>query len=69
MADHASETPNKFIPSPEARQWLYGIAVAIAALLGLYGVLTIEEGTGWLAVVGALLGLPQLLAAGNTPKR
>ena len=29
----ATTTPNRWIPSPAARLWLYGIAVAVAALL------------------------------------
>lgn len=57
--------PNRWIPRPEVRAWIYGIAVAGAALLVGYGVLTIEQGGLWLAVIGAVLGTSNLLAARN----
>jgi predicted cobalt transporter CbtA len=64
---HAALTPNRWVPSPAVRRWLYGIAAAVAALLIGYGVLTIDQAGLWLALAGAvLLGAP-LLAGANTP--
>ena len=64
----ATRTPNRWVPSPAARLWLYGIAVAVAALLVGYGILTIEQGGLWLAVIGAILGTSNAVAARNVPR-
>lgn len=61
-------TPNRWIPSTAARLWLYGVAVAVAALLIGYGVMTIEQGGLWLALIGALLGTGNAVAARNVPR-
>ena len=63
-----NETPNRWIASKSARLWLYGVAVAVAALLVGYGILTVEHGGLWLSVVGALLGLGNAVAGRNVPK-
>lgn len=61
-------TPNRFIPSPKVRAWLYSIAAAGAPLLIGYGFLTVEQGGLWLGLAGAVLGVSgNLLAAGNVP--
>lgn len=64
----ATQTPNKWVPSPGVRLWLYGIAVALAALLVGYGILTIEQGGLWLALFGAILGTGNAVAARNVPR-
>ncbi len=64
----ATQTPNKWVPSPSARLWLYGIAVAVAALLIGYGILTVEQGGLWLALFGAILGTGNAVAARNVPR-
>lgn len=64
----ATETPNKWIPRPEVRLWLYGVLVALAALGIGYGLITIEQGGLWLAVFAAVLGVGPLIAARNTPR-
>ena len=61
-------TPNKWIPSREVRLWLYGVAVTTAAVLVGYGVMTIEQGGLWLALIGALLGVGNAVAARNVPR-
>ena len=63
-----NQTPNRWIPSREARLWLYGVAVAVAAVLVGYGVVTIEQGGLWLALIGALLGVGNAVAARNVPR-
>lgn len=64
----ATQTPNKWVPSPAARLWLYGIAIAVAGLLVGYGILTVEQGGLWLAVIGAILGTGNAVAARNVPR-
>ncbi len=64
----AQRTPNRWVPSPEVRLWMYGVAVAVAALLIGYGILTIEQGGLWLAVIGAILGTGNAVAARNVPR-
>lgn len=63
-----SVTPNRWIPSPAARLWLYGVLVALAALGVGYGLLTIEQGGLWLALGAAVLGVGNAVAAGNVPR-
>lgn len=68
MNAHRTPGPDRFIPSPAVRRWLYGIAAAVVPALVLLDVVTGEEGAAWLAVAGAILGVPVLgLAAANTP--
>lgn len=64
-----TETPNKWIPRPAVRAWLYGIAIAVGALLVGYGALTAEQGGLWLALVGAILGGTNAVATKNLPRR
>ena len=63
-----TRTPNRWVPSPEARLWLYGILVALAALAVAYGVVTVEQGGLWLSLGAALLGVGNLIAARNVPR-
>ncbi|MCR1785290.1 hypothetical protein KVF89_22310 [Nocardioides carbamazepini] len=46
------------ILTPTVRRWIYGIAVAAAAVLTFYGVIPIEAAPLWLALVMALLNVP-----------
>lgn len=64
----ATQTPNKWVPSPEVRLWMYGILVALAALAAAYGIVTVEQGGLWLSLGAALLGVGNLIAARNVPK-
>lgn len=64
----ATQTPNRFIPSPAARQWLYGVLVALSPVGVSYGLITTAQGGMWLAVASAVLGVSNLLAAKNVPK-
>lgn len=64
----ATETPNRWVPSPEVRRWLYGILIALAALGVGYGILTAEQSGLWLALASAVLGVGNVVAAGNVPK-
>ena len=61
-------TPNRWVPSPAVRLWLYGILTALAALGVGYGIVTAEQSGLWLALGSALLGAGNLIAAGNTPR-
>ena len=64
----ATQTPNRWVPSPEVRLWMYGILVALAALAVAYGVVTVEQGGLWLALAAAVLGVGNLIAARNVPR-
>lgn len=64
----ATQTPNRWVPSPEARLWLYGILVALAALAVAYGIVTVEQGGLWLSLAAAVLGIGNLIAARNVPR-
>lgn len=64
-----TETPNKWIPRPAIRAWLYGIAITVGALLVGYGVLTAEQSGLWLSLVGAILTGSNAVAAKNLPRR
>lgn len=62
-------TPNKWIPSPRVRSWIYGIVAAVVPLLGVLGVVTPDVGGHILNIAGAVLGVGALaLANANTPK-
>ena len=63
------ETPNRWITSPAARRWIYGVLIAVIALLVTLGVVTPEIADGVTAIVVAVLGIGGLgLAEANTPK-
>lgn len=65
----ATETPNRWIPSPAARTWLYGVVAAVVPLLGVLGILTPDVAGHVLSIAGAVLAVGGLtLAARNTPK-
>lgn len=55
-----------FIKDIKTRQYIYGIFVAAGALALIYGLVNIEQLGGWLALIGAALGLTNALALGNT---
>ena len=69
MADHTAETPNRFIPSPKARAYVYAVGVAAGPLAIFYGLLSSEEVALWLGFGGAALALPSALALANTPTK
>lgn len=66
----STETPNRFVPSPAVRAWLYGVIAAAVPLLVLLGVFTVDVGAHVLNIAAALLAVSGLALAGaNTPKR
>lgn len=65
----ATITPNRWVPSPAVRAWLYGIIAAAVPLLVLLGVFSTEIGAHVLNIAAAFLAIGALaLAAKNTPK-
>lgn len=69
MADHAAETPNKFIPSPAVRRYIYQVLAAFGPIAVVSGWLTQEQFLLWLGFAGTVLATPvSLLASANTPK-
>jgi hypothetical protein len=61
-------TPNKWIPTPAVRKYIYGVIAALGAVGLLYGIVTQDQLNVWLQVVSNLLliGGPAL-ALVNTP--
>ena len=45
------------IMSPEARQWLYRVSLAVIALLGVLGVLTDEVIPAVIGLIGAIFAI------------
>ncbi|QXE28547.1 hypothetical protein [Microbacterium paraoxydans] len=67
--ERATLTPNRWVPSPAVRAWLYGIIAALVPLLVVLGVFSTEIGAHVLNVVAAFLAIGGLaLAAKNTPR-
>ena len=64
----ATETPNRWIPDPATRSWLYGILVCLAAIGVGYGIITAEQGGLWLSLAAAVLGVGPLVAGRNVPR-
>ncbi|GAB6857877.1 hypothetical protein [Microbacterium xylanilyticum] len=64
----ATQTPNRWIPSPDARRWLYGVLVALAGVGVGYGIITAEQGGLWLSLGSAVLGTGPLIAGRNVPR-
>lgn len=52
--------------TPTVRTWLYGVVLAVIALLGGYGLITNSIAPLWVALAAALLG--QGAAMAHTPK-
>ena len=52
--------------TPAVRIWLYGVVLAVIALLGGYGLITDTIAPLWVALAAALLG--QGTAMAHTPK-
>ena len=65
--DHAA--PNRWIPSPRARAYVYSVAVAAGPLVLFYGLASAEEIALWLGLGGTVLALPSALALANTPTK
>lgn len=72
MPDHAAtndHTPNRWVPDPAVRKYLYGVVVAMIPVLVGFGLVSPEQVQLWLNLAGAVLGLgTTVLAVANTPK-
>ena len=53
------------ITNPAVRKWIYGIATAALAVLGVYGIVSGEQITAWSGLASAITGLAVI----NTPAR
>lgn len=45
------------IANPDIRRWIYGIATAALAVLGVYGIVTGEQIAAWSLLASAITGL------------
>lgn len=65
----ATQTPNRWVPSPAVRAWAYGVIAAAVPLLVILGVFSTEVAAHVLNIAAAFLAIGGLsLAARNTPK-
>lgn len=65
----ALEIPNRWIPSPALRGYLYGVALAVVPLLTGIGLFTPEVAQNVLNIVAAVLAVGGIgLAFANRPK-
>ena len=63
------DVPDRLLPSPRVRQWIYGVLAATGPVLTFYGVASGEEVGLWLGVAGvALFGVGGLAAVNVPPK-
>lgn len=70
MADHVAVTPNRWIPRPNVRKYIYKVLVATGPLLALYGLVSDAEFIVWLGIAETVLGSPvAALALVNTPTK
>ncbi|MGO2110146.1 MAG: phage holin [Pseudoclavibacter sp.] len=66
---NATETPNRWIPRPEIRKYVYAVLAAVGPIVVFYGLATTEEVALWLGVGATILGTPTgALAAANVPR-
>ncbi len=65
---HASTTPNRLVPSPAVRQWIYNVFIAALAVAAGYGIISAESGGLWVTFAAAVLELPVVTARANVPK-
>lgn len=67
--DHGLSIPNRYIPSPAARAWIYGVVAAVLALLVAVGVIAPDVSGHILGIASAVLGIAVSgLALSNTPR-
>lgn len=65
---YASATPNKWIPNPDVRRWLFRTLATAGPLVVFYGLATAEEVALWLGLGATILGTPAAtLASVNVP--
>lgn len=66
---NATETPNRWIPRPEIRKYVYAVLAAVGPIVVFYGLATTEEVALWLGIGATILGTPTgALAAANVPR-
>lgn len=64
-----TRTPNKWIPSPDVRRWVFRVVAAAGPIIVFYGLATAEEVALWLGLGATILGTPAAsLASVNVPR-
>lgn len=62
-------TPNRWIPRPGIRLWLFRTLAALGPIVAFYGLMSHEEIALWLGAGGTILGTPAgALASANVPR-
>lgn len=65
----ANTTPNRWIPQPEVRLWLFRVFAALGPLAIFYGLMTADEAALWIGLGGTIFGTPAAsLASANVPR-
>lgn len=65
----ATTTPNRWVPRPEIRRWLFRVVAAAGPIVTFYGLMTAEEVALWIGLGGTILGTPAAsLAGANVPR-
>ena len=65
----ATTTPNRWIPRPEIRRWIFRVVIAVGPIVVFYGLMTADEVALWIGLGGTILGTPAAsLAEVNVPK-
>lgn len=57
------------IARPEVRKWIYGIATAALAVLGVYGLVTGAQIAAWAGLAAAVTGLATVNTGPASPGR
>lgn len=64
-----TETPNKWIPRPEIRKWIFRVLAAAGPLVVFYGWASEQEVALWIGLAATITGTPAgTLAAVNVPQ-
>lgn len=67
--DHATQTPNAWITNPAIRKAIYGVVVAVGAVLVVVGLISQDQLNTWLELIGNIIMIGTgSLALVNTPK-
>lgn len=64
-----TRTPNRWIPSPAVRRWLFRSIAAAGPLVVFYGLATADEVALWIGLGATIFGTPpSTLASVNVPR-
>lgn len=65
MGDHSEPSKISFPSSANVRRWIYGIGITAAPVLVAYGLVEADKVPLWVSLLGAVLGIGNIVALGN----